>query len=138
MASSFLGRVCIARWGLEQIRWSHFQDRGDGLIFVRYPSLKQLAALCRRTDHDASKDILHAAKTAMKASGFKAMTSRIISGQEEAAGGWLTANYIMNLPEKVRELGHPLGATHTCPGSRPLSIVQPTQSHLLIIMGGAL
>ena len=49
----------------------------------------------------AAEAIFASAKDAIHNSAFKHRKSGTISGMEEAASGWLTANYIMK--EKVRE-----------------------------------
>ena len=51
--------------------------------------------VCRSRNPNASSEILAASYAAMKKSNYLAHESaRIISGQEEAAGGWVTANYL--------------------------------------------
>ncbi len=58
---------------------------------------------CRLKDKKAAGEILHQATHALRSAGFfMEERARIISGQEEAAGGWATANYLSHTLKTVR------------------------------------
>lgn len=57
----------------------------------------------RRSNLNASENVLTSVKKAMEESGFKAKSAIIISGKEEAASGWLTANVLLKKSQDVRE-----------------------------------
>ena len=65
-----------------------------------------LLSSCRRNDSDISEEILKSANTSLEHSGYTLTSGRIISGQEEAVGGWITGNFLSQSLEKSVRLYH--------------------------------
>jgi len=51
--------------------------------------------MCRDNDSATADEIMEAANHTLYHSGYHLVSGKIISGREEAASGWATANYAM-------------------------------------------